>query len=352
MKNIADIDKNFKVETNIEREGLKFFNPEKAPFKIYGVFREGDRFRRMPESAAKSVSEGVEYLHSNTAGGRVRFITDSPYVAVNIKLDKADAMNHFAFTGTAGCDLYVKEADGDRYTGTFRPPTVTSMEYEGLIELDEKRMREITINMPIFSDMTELYIGLDENSCIKAPKEYKILKPVVYYGSSITQGGCVSRPGMIYQAIISRALDCDYINLGFSGNAKGEQEMTDYIKELDMSLFVMDYDHNAPTAEHLKATHEKMFKCIREKNPTLPILMMSRPKYYLNDDEKERRQIVKATYENAIAAGDKNVYFIDGSTLMSDEIGADGTVDNCHPTELGSFSMAQRIIPVIEKILY
>ena len=156
---------------------------------------------------------------------------------------------------------------------------------------------------------------------------------------------------MAYEAIISRALDCDHINLGFSGNAKGEQEMTDYIKDLDMSLFVMDYDYNAPSAEHLKKTHEKMFKCIRKKNPTLPILIMSRPKYYLSDGEKDRLQIVKATYENAIAAGDKNVYFIDGSTLMSDELGADGTVDNCHPTDLGFFSMAQRMIPVIEKIL-
>ena len=351
MKSLADIDKNFKVETKIQQEGLKFFSPEEAPFKIYGVFREGDRFRRMPEAVAKTVSEGVEYLHSNTAGGRIRFITDSPYVAVNVKLDKADAMNHFAFTGTAGFDLYVKENSKEIYKGTFRPPTVTSKEYESIIELSEKSMREITINMPLYADVKELYIGLDENSEIKAPNEYKISKPVVYYGSSITQGGCASRPGMSYQAIISRALNCDFINLGFSGSAKGEQEMTDYIKTLDMSVFVMDYDHNAPTAEHLKATHEKMFKCIREVHPELPVLFLSAPKYEAFGEFIYKKAIIKETYENALANGDKNVYFIPGNELMRDEIGYDGSVDNCHPTDLGFFSMAHRIIPVLKEIL-
>ena len=86
---------------------------------------------------------------------------------------------------------------------------------------------------------------------LKDAPEYRIKKPVVYYGSSITQGGCASKPGSSYESILSRRFDCDYINLGFSGTAKGEDEIVDYIKGLEMSVFVMDYDHNAPTTEHL-----------------------------------------------------------------------------------------------------
>ena len=205
--------------------------------------------------------------------------------------------------------------------------------------------------MPLYGGIKSIYIGVDRNSKIEPPAEYRVSKPVVYYGSSITQGGCASRPGMAYQAIISRRLDCDFLNLGFAGNAKAEQEMVDYITGLDMSLFVMDYDHNAPTVEHLSATHEKMFKQIRLAHPELPILMMSRPKYYLVEDERIRLEIVKATYDNAVAAGDKNVFFINGSTLMNSEIKDNGTVDGCHPTDLGFFSMAQRIIPVMKEIL-
>ena len=112
------------------------------------------------------------------------------------------------------------------------------------------------------------------------------------YGSLITQGGCASRHGMSYQSIVSRKFNCDYINLGFSGNAKAEDEITDYIKNLEMFVFVLDYDHNAPTVEYLKNTHEKMFKAVRDAHPDIPVIMMSRPKHFLTEEEKERRKVV------------------------------------------------------------
>lgn len=187
---------------------------------------------------------------------------------------------------------------------------------ENVIEFGTSQMRDITIDFPLYSEVCELYIGLDGKSQITEAQPYKYDKPVVYYGSSITQGGCASRAGTSYEGFISRRFNCDYINLGFSGSARGEDEITEYIKELDMKLFVYDYDYNAPTAEHLKNTHEKMFKAIRNNNPDLPIIMLTRPKFYPTADEVERKAIVRATYENAVNAGDKNVYFIDGKELM------------------------------------
>ena len=171
----------------------------------------------------------------------------------------------------------------------------------------------------------------------------------MYYGSSVTQGGCASRPGMSYQGIISRRFDYDFINLGFSGNAKGEDAIAEYIKNLDMSVFVYDYDYNAPTVEHLNSTHEKMFKTIRKVNPNLPVIMMSRPKFNLTEIEEQRLNIIKTTYENAILKGDKNVYLLDGKKL-TELCKNDGTVDNCHPTDLGFFSMAKAVGDIIEKI--
>ena len=133
-----------------------------------------------------------------------------------------------------------------------------------MIDFDDRKEREITINFPLFTEVCELYIGLQKGCKLEPASEYTHQKPVVYYGSSITNGGCASRPGNTYQAVISRMLDCDFVNLGFNGNAKGEQEIADYIKGLDMSVFVYDYDHNAPTPEHLLDTHEKMFKAIKK----------------------------------------------------------------------------------------
>lgn len=342
MFDISKVDGNFTIETKIDKKDIKFYKIDEAPFDVYGVFRENGKYRRMPESVAKTVSEGVFVLHSNTAGGRVRFVTDSPYVAIHSVMDGILEMSHFALTGSAGFDLY---AD-NRYVKSFVPPFDIENGYEGIMEFAESAQREITINFPLYSNVKELYIGLKDGSLLKAAKPYKNKKPVVYYGSSITQGGCASRPGMSYPAIVSRAFNYDYVNLGFSGNAKAEDEMIDYIKNLDMSIFVYDYDHNAPTIEHLEETHEKMFKAIRKKNPLLPVIMMSRPKHFLTGEEKIRRSIIETTYRNAVLSGDKNVYFIDGEALT--ELCKDsGTVDNCHPTDFGFASMAKALTEVI-----
>ena len=116
-------------------------------------------------------------------------------------------------------------------------------------------MREYTLNLPLFNEIYELYIGVEKGSSLVSHNDYRIEKPVVFYGSSITQGVEASRPGTSYESVISRNIDCDYINLGFAGCAKGEEEIAEYISEIDMSAFIMDYDHNAPDSEHLKKTH-------------------------------------------------------------------------------------------------
>lgn len=127
--------------------------------------------------------------------------------------------------------------------------------------------------------------------------------------------------------------------------------MAEYINSLPMSVFVYDYDHNAPHLAHLEATHEAMFQMIREAHPDLPIVILSRPKFTLTGEEQARRSIIRRTYENALARGDRQVYFLDGPALMAlakDE----GTVDGCHPTDFGFYSMAEALTPLLEKILF
>ena len=346
MSNLSSIDKNFKIETNIQKEGLRFYDSRLAPFALHGVYHKDGKFRRMPEDVAKATSQGVFELHTFCSGGRVRFRTDSPYVAIHTKMPIIGRMSHDAMTGSSGFDLYV----GGNYRASFVPPFDMKDGYESLIHLGSSEMREILIHFPTYSEVSELYIGLDENATVEAPTPYRITPPIVFYGSSITQGGCASRPGTTYDSMVCRRLDADYVNLGFSGNARGEEAITSYIKNLPMSVFVYDYDHNAPTVEHLAATHEKMFRAIREANPELPILILQRPVYRQNEEEARRLAILTATYENARASGDKNVYLITGEELMA-LAEHDGTVDGCHPNDLGFASMAKAVGTVLEKIL-
>ena len=209
-------------------------------------------------------------------------------------------------------------------------------------------MEDITVFLPMCDVIKNVEISIDEGAEIEAPTPYKYSTPVVFYGSSITHGGCCSRPGMTYEAILSRRFGFDYVNLGFSGSARAEDAMCDYISSLDMSLFVYDYDHNSPSLDHLEKTHERFFLRFREKQPDTPVIMMSRPVFFLMGSEWDRRDIILKTYCNAVARGDKKVWYIDGTNLM-DVAKDNGTVDGCHPTDFGFWNMAKTLGDEIEK---
>ena len=360
--NIAQLDKNFLVENKL-KENAKFYDVREEPFKVYGLYdiKPGAEFKRMDSEVAETISAGVFGLHKNTSGGRIRFKTDSDYIALFVKQSSYCDMAHMTAIGKAGFDMYVRENGVYRYQTSF-PPSSDSCSYNAenikkkgsytsVRTFFSKKMRDITLNMPLYSGVDEMYVILSDDAIVEKAPEYTYTSPIVYYGSSITQGGCASRPGMSYANIISRALDADFINLGFSGNAKGEPEMAHYIANLNMSVFVYDYDYNAPDEEHLRNTHEQFFKIIREKQPELPVIMVSKPKKYLTEAEIRRKHIIFDTYRNAFEGGDKNVYFIDGSEMFGCNGGEEFTVDGAHPTDLGFFKMAEVIGQKVKEVI-
>ncbi len=352
---ITEVDKNFIVENKL-KENVKFYDVREEPFMVYGLYdmKSGGKFRRIDNPAE-------EGLHMHTAGGRIRFKTDSDYIALWVKQKNYYDMAHITAIGRSGFDMYVRENEEYRYAASF-PPNSDSCSYNAeeirekghyvsVRTFSSKKMRDITLNMPLYNGIDEMYIILNDNANVEKAPDYKYTVPIVFYGSSITQGGCASRPGMCYTNIISRHLDADIINLGFSGSAKGEDSMAHYIANLDMSVFVYDYDHNAPDAEHLKSTHERFFKIIREKHPKLPVIMVSRPKKYLSDEEIRRKHIIFDTYKKAFDSGDRNVYFVDGSEMFGVFGGEEFTVDGAHPTDLGFFRMAEVIGSKIKEVI-
>ena len=198
---------------------------------------------------------------------------------------------------------------------------------------DEK---DVVINFPLYNDLADLYIGLQEGATLAEGSKYRYEKPILYYGSSITQGGCASRPGNCYQSIISRRFDVDFLNFGYSSGGCGEENIITYLAQLDSSIFVMDYDYNTHSQEHLAKTHPRALEIIREFKPDLPVIMISKPDIRLdNEDDIKRRDIIISTYSRALANGDKNLYFIDGYSLFGGEGHDSCTVDGAHPNDLG-----------------
>ncbi len=353
-------DQNLKVETEINEPDICFYDVRQAPFDVYGLYnhRTEPEFKRMPDDIAAKTSPRVAQLARNTAGGRVRFCTDSLYVAIKARMPAVGHMPHIPLLGSAGFDLYLDLPEGSisRYWGSFIPPMNTpAMEgYESVIRFADRRRRWITVNLPTYSDVKDLYIGLQKDAKLGGGLPYRSELPVVYYGSSITQGGCASRPGNTYQSIVTRRLGLDHINLGFSGNGKGEACMIEYLASLPMLAFVSDYDHNAPTAEHLKATHCKLYEAVRAAHPDIPYIMMSMTD--LNSLKQssrtlDGRRIVFETFEYARANGDRNVYFVDGREIFRGAVEDQCTVDGCHPNDLGFALMADSVEAVLREAL-
>ena len=345
---LSKIDPNFAVKhlpTGVQPD----FYPATDPvFGLSGVYHDGTSYTRMPTDVANSVSAGVAALHRNTAGGRIRFYTDSPTLTLAAVSDLVTGMPHFTHIGANGFDLYLDGKPQGSFYAFWRQEGDL---YYLLVSKVLSHPGEVEIYFPLYANVLDLKVGVEKGSVIQPTRTaFATEKPVVFYGSSITQGGCATRAGMSYEGIACRALGLDHINLGFSGNAKGEAEMAHYIATLDMSAFVFDYDHNARSAEHLCETHKPFFDIIRAAHPTIPIIMMSAPNCELNRDFAERLRVVRSTFDEARWAGDENVYFLSGEELLALS-GNEGLIDNCHPTDLGFWSMAGALIPVLRQAL-
>ncbi len=346
MKKLEDIDQNFKKK-NTDIEGMTAYDISKPPFKIYGLKYGENGYYRMDTEVTQKANDGVQCLNYHTAGGRIRFATNSKRIILTVTMLQVNLMTHMPLSGSSSFCIY---CNGE-FSGLFRGGSYEDFKGTWTSELIlPEGEKDIVIFFPLYDNVRSVTVSLEEDAEVYEGKEYKNPLPIVFYGSSITQGGCASHPGNAYSAMLSRELDSDFINLGFSGSCKGELPMADYMGKLPMKLFVYDYDHNAPTSEFLRETHESFFLRFRSHNPTVPVIMLSVADGVFGKSEIEKRkEIIKRTYENAKASGDNNVYFIDGQDIYG-EIGLrNATVDGCHPNDIGFYAFYKAIRELIER---
>ena len=358
MKQISEIDPNLEVKDVVEKNDIEWISAADKRFRVEGFVsscvyeKPKPEYIRLPYSTVQDLNDGMKYLSLNTAGGCVRFKTDSPYICIHSESRSLCIMSHMPMSGIAGFDLYTD--NNTEFVKTFLPPVSLSygpLAFEGEHSFGSSKLRDITINFPLYNRVDVLNIGLKAGSRILPADGYANDKPVVYYGSSITQGACASHPGNSYEGFVSRALNLGQINLGFSGNCKGEKVIAEYLAKLPMAAFVFDYDFNAPSPEHLRQTHYPFYKIIREAQPELPIICMSRAHDPDGDDSAARREVIEDTVHRAKAEGDRNIYMLDGRGLFDGDFADCCTVDTVHPNDLGFYRMAQALIPVLENVL-
>jgi lysophospholipase L1-like esterase len=343
-----------------EQAPLKWHSPKDAPFGLAGFawFATDRVYRRLPAKPKYPLPKPVDSLANCTAGGQIRFQTDSSRLSVRVRLSGVANMNHMPATGQCGFDCYIGPMGRQRYCNTTKYDHKQQSYECVLFDLPRTEMRNVTLNFPLYQGVVEVLVGLDEKAEILPPPPYKNDKLVVVYGTSITQGGCACRPGMAYTNILSRRLNVEFINLGFSGSGRGEPEVAQTIAEIpNPACFVLDYEANCVSAELLQKTFPEFIRILRSAHPNVSILAISRiptASESFNQAARktrlERRDFQKRTVDELRAKGDRMISFKDGSDLLGEGFD-ECTVDGSHPTDLGFLRMADGLTPVLKKIL-
>lgn len=362
IKSVESYDENMRPNERTSGENV-WHSPLADPFKISGFawFSEEKIYRRLPTWATDHVREAVDHLSNHTAGGQIRFQTDSTSLSVKVKLTGRADMSHMPATGQCGVDCYVSDSSYPslQYVNSTKYD-VNLTEYECNLFGDlEPKMRNIVLNMPLYQGVEEIWIGLDKGATITKPPNYISDKKVIIYGTSITQGGCATRPGMVYSNILSRRIPLEFINLGFSGNGKGEPELAEIISQIENpACLIVDYEGNCPSTDHLRKTLPEFVKIYRKQHPLVPIIIPSRIPYarerlmpHLYDQRMERKQFEQSFVNELREQGDLNIYFFDGSHSLGGADFHECTVDGSHPTDLGFLRMADALEPVLKTIL-
>ena len=266
-------------------------------------------------------------------------------------------MPHMPATGVSGLDLYAKADDGRwRWLAVGQPQGVRSNSAT-LASGPPDARREYLLYLPLYNGVSSLELGIPEDRTIArpAPRATDRRKPIVFYGTSITQGGCASRPGIVHTAILGRRLDRPVINLGFSGNGKMEPEVATLLAELDPSVYVLDCLPNM-TAAQLEQRVEPFVRTLRKAHPSTPIVLAEDRTYsnaWLVTAQRQRnstsRAALKAAYDRLQASGVKDLIYLPGDPQLGDD--GEGTVDGSHPTDLGFLRMADAFAEVLGPVL-
>lgn len=310
-------------------------------------------YDRLPAKANGVVRSAVWNLSRHSAGMAVRFKTNATSISVDWTLTKKNlAMSHMSATGVSGVDLYVRHEGQWRWLKEGQPKAQNNK--KTIVKSLSPETREYLLYLPLYNGVSSVKIGIPSAyEMIKpAPRESK---PLFFWGTSITHGACASRPGMIHPSMLGRRFDREVINLGFSGNGKMEQEVTDIVKELDPAVFIIDCLPNMVASE-ITARTAPLVRTLRAAHPQTPILLVEDRNYsntFLNSSLKKRNETsqaaLKAEYQKLINEGVTNLHYLKGDDLLGHD--GDGTVDNSHPNDLGFFRQANEFERVLKPIL-
>lgn len=356
-KRIEELDENLKGATVAEGDSLRWLKATDRKFTMRGLAwygENGGSLSRLPLRAKDIVRPELWELAQWPASAHLAFRSDTTSLAVRA----LNADGHYIAvmaTSSNGVSLYTGEGCKWRPWSVAAPDQGNPSYERPLFENAPAALREFKLYLPQYKEIKSLEIGFSPGARILAPGAPVMPKPVVFYGTSITHGGCTAVPGGDFVSSIGRKLNLDVINLGFAGNGKGDPYMAEFITEIDAGLIVLDYVANT-TPDLLRRTLPRFVRILRDKHPNTPILLVSSLCFsqyaHLQDVRLEleaKRDIILEFYSAQRKRGERNIHFADGFGLLP--YGVDGAYsDGVHPTNHGYAQIVERLAPVIEQV--
>lgn len=310
-------------------------------------------YGRLPLRAKEKTTKAVWNNSHSSTGMCINFETDSPKIWVKREfLSKQLGEYNFNVCAFSGFDLYTKDAGGKfRMLATTPHNSSEKSEYR-LTQTDGKK-RVYRLYLPLRNTLLSAQLGVEKGSYFRAIPARE--KPVVFYGSSIVHGAFASHAGLSHPSLIGRRLDVPIVNLGFSGAAKMEPEIADLLAEIDASAYVIDAQPNMG-AKLVSERCEKFLRRLRKLRPDTPILLAERVEHnraWLIPQEgnyvKQMWKIQRGIYDRLVAEGEKRMLYMEGENLYGAD--GEGSIDGIHPNDLGIMNIANRMTPILEKLL-
>lgn len=317
-------------------------------------------YTRIPKYLKDSVRPDLWNRAQCSSGLGIRFATNSKRVGIRYTLLWDTHMFHMADTGLKGTDLYILTDEGVwEYVNTNRPIANENKECEKVfVENLDGKMHEYIVYLPLYDGVTKMELAVDSASVIQMPQvdNPRKSKKIVFYGTSILQGGCSTRTGMVATNMIQRDLNCEAVNLGFSGEGKMDLCMARAMAKIaDAGVFVIDPVPNCTEMMCDTLTYG-FIKTLRELRPDVPIVMVEGPMYsYAKYDNffksylPKKNAAFRKNYDKLVADGYKDLYYVDCDGLAGYD--NEGTVDGIHFTDVGFRRYADKLIPVLKPLI-
>lgn len=335
---------------------IVYHNAEKFPLLGRATDNVKVRYQRLPDSLENVARKELWDLGKNSAGMAIRFRSNSTTIKAKWEVLNQFRMGHMTNIGVRGVDLYAMDEGKWYFVGSGFPGGKVSE--ATLIKNMTPSEREFMLYLPLYDGALNVEIGVDSLATISTPLVNEPIKerPLVFYGTSILQGGCANRPGMAHTSILSRWLKRECINLGFSGNALLDYEIASVIASVkDASVIVLDFVPNS-TIEQMKERFFTFYETVRQAHPDTPILLVEHAPFTnarfdteMADLIARKNALLKDYFKQLKKKGDKRVYYFSNEGM----IGYDGeaTVDGYHFTDLGFMRYAEKLYPVLKKLV-